>query len=222
MTQCRPDLAYENCYIGNCTKSACIADLHYANRVIRRLSHDVSLSFYSGTDFSDCYLVSFCDASFASLPNGGSEGAFFTVLVDKFGTYSPIAWQSRRIRRVVKSTIAAECLAAIEAAESTYLLARMFRDILGESCQISTVICCDNRGLCDSVYASTTVEDKRLFIDVCVLRDMIRNKEINDFRWVPTDMQLSNALTKQGASAYSLIELLNNKLRFDLSNLVFE
>ena len=59
-------------------------------------------------------------------------------------------------------------------------------------------------------------------IDACVLRDMIRNKEINDFRWVPTDMQLSNALTKQGASAYSLIELLNNKLRFDLSNLVFE
>ena len=91
VTQCRPDLAYENCYIGNCTKSANVADLHYANKVIRRLkSRDVSLSFYSDFDLSWCCLVSFCDASFASLPNAGSQGAYFTVLVDKSGTYSPI------------------------------------------------------------------------------------------------------------------------------------
>ena len=204
VTQCRPDLAYDNCYIGNCSKSACVADLHYANKIIRRLkSQDVSLSFYSGTDYSECYLVSFCDASFASLPNAGSQGAFFTVLIDKFGTYSPITWQSRRIRRVVKSTIAAECLAAIEAAESTYLLARMLKDILGDRCLIRKIICCDNRGLCDSVHACTTVEDKRMYIDICVLRDMIHNKEIDEFRWVSTDKQVSNALTKQGASTQS-------------------
>ena len=124
---------------------------------------------------------------------------------------------------MVRSTIAAECLAAIQAAESSYLLACTLKDILGERCQdIKTIICCDNRGLCDSVHASTTVEDKRLYIDICVLRDMIKNKEIGEFRWVPTDMQISNALTKQGASTYSLIQLLNNKLRFDFENSEFK
>ena len=223
VTQCRPDLAYENCYIGNCTKSSCVGDIHVANKVIRQLkSRNVSLSFHCGTDFSTCYLVSFCDASFGSLPNGGSQGAFLTVLVDKFGIYAPISWQSRRIRRVVKSTIAAECLAAIEAAESTYLLAKTLEDIFGNKSVIQTIICSDNRGLCDSVYATTSVEDKRLFIDICVLRDMIQNEEINDFRWVSTDFQVSNALTKQGASAFSLVQLLNNKMKFNLSNLMFE
>ena len=103
------------------------------------------------------------------------------------------------------------------------LLACTLKDILGERCQdIKTIICCDNRGLCDSVHASTTVEDKRLYIDICVLRDMINNKEIYKFLWVNTDMQISNALTKQGASTYSLIQLLNNKLRFDFENSEFK
>ena len=223
VTQCRPDLAYENCYIGNCSKSACEADLHFANKVIRRLKcQDVSLSFHAEMNLTDCFLVSFCDASFGNLPNGGSQGAFFTLLVDKAGNYAPIAWQSRRIRRVVKSTIAAECLAAIEAAESSYLMASILKDILGDRCKIQTMICWDNRGLCDSVFASTTVEDKRLFIDICVLRDMIHNHEINEFRWVSTDQQIANALTKQGASTHSLVQLLNNKLHFNFTNSMFE
>ena len=122
----------------------------------------------------------------------------------------------------MKSTIAAECIAAIEAAEATYLLAKPVEGIFDEKCVMKTIICLDNRSLCDSVYASTSVEDKRLFIDICVLRDMIKKEEINDFRWVPTDLQVSNALTKQGASVFSLVQLLNNKMKFNLSNLMFE
>jgi len=109
-------------------------------------------------------------------------------------------------------------LAAIEAAESTFLLASVLKDILNGG-TVQTIICCDNRGLCDAVFASTTVEDKRLFIDICVLRNMIQNDEINDFRWVPTNLQIANALTKQGASTHSLVQLLNNKLHFSFENL---
>ena len=48
----------------------------------------------------NCAVVSFCDASFANLPNGGSQGAYMTFLIDDAGMYVPLAWQSRHVRRV--------------------------------------------------------------------------------------------------------------------------
>ena len=39
-----------------------------------------------------------------------------SYLCNKDGKTAPIQWQSRKIRHVVKSTLAAECLAQVEAA----------------------------------------------------------------------------------------------------------
>ena len=41
-------------------------------------------------------------ASFADLPDRGSQGAHVTFLCDKYGSFCLLAWQSRRIRRVVR------------------------------------------------------------------------------------------------------------------------
>ena len=91
-------------------------------------------------------------------------------MVDGNGLYSPIAWQSRKIRRVVKSTIAAECLAALEAAETIIYLANILKDILRLSDCVKTYVFCDNKNLVNSAH-STNIEDKRLIIDISVLRD---------------------------------------------------
>ena len=131
VTQCRPDIAFQNCIIGNSVAKSSVGDIVFANKAVRKIkSSDLSISFHCDMDLSNCYVVSFCDASFGTLPNGGSQGAFITLLVGQNGVYSPIAWQSRRVRRVVKSTIAAECLAAIEAAENAILLTFALREIL--------------------------------------------------------------------------------------------
>ena len=50
----------------------------------------------------------------------------------RIGAYSPIAWQSRKIRRTVKSTIAAESLAALDAAEMTVFLVSVLRKLILE------------------------------------------------------------------------------------------
>lgn len=217
VTQCRPDIAYQNCVIGNSLQSPCVKDLAYANKVIRTIKGSSScLLFRAGLNLAQCYIVSFCDASFGSLPNGGSQGAFITFLADLEGNYCPLAWQSRRIRRVVKSTLAAECLAAIEAAESSVLLCTILKELLNSN-SVDVVIYCDNRNLVDSVYSTTNIEDKRLLIDVCVLRDMVECGEIKQFTWVPTDLQVANCLTKQGAPTNNLVRILNEKLFIDIT-----
>ena len=125
-----------------------------------------------------------------------------------------------------EGTLSAECLSAVEAAEYSVFVASLLKNILyGKQSdkQIPINIMCDNRSLVLSVHSSTNVENKRLIIDINLLRDMVIRKEIQEFRWISTDLQLANCLTKQGASADNLYHVLNNpdKLRFDFDKASF-
>ena len=91
----------------------------------------------------------------------------------------------------------------------------------GSDTSIDIIVYCDNRNLVDCIGSCTSLEDKRLLIDIAVLRDMVSHGEINDIKWVSTDKQLANCMTKQGASSCSLIHILNNKLKFDFDQAVF-
>ena len=85
-----------------------------------------------------------------------------------------------------------------------------------DNSSVNVVIFCDNRNLVDSVHSTTSIEDRRLMIDVCVLRDMVSHGEINNFSWIPSDLQIANCLTKQGAPTNNLLRVLNNKLTLDI------
>ena len=56
-----------------------------------------------------------------NLKDGASQGGH-DILVGKNGTYCPISWHSKRIRRVVKSTFTAETLAVQEGTENCHIL----------------------------------------------------------------------------------------------------
>ena len=219
-TQGRPDISFDSCYLANSLKSNDSRIFHYANKLVRKVhNQQISLNFPSNFDLPSCSVVTFCDASFANLLNGGSQGGFLSFLVDKNGVFSPIAWQSRKIKRVVKSTIAAECLAAVEASEMTIYIATMLKDVLNRPGKIDTYLFCDSKNLVNAVHSSTNLEDKRLVIDVSVLRDMLEQQELTKFMWVTTEIQLADTLTKQGASDKLLINVFNDtRLRLDLKS----
>ena len=221
-THSRPDIAFENCMIGNGINNATVRDIFSANRVLRRLRDNELTLFFPRMNIQKCSLVGFCDASFANLPDNGSQGAYLIFLIDDTGSYSLISWQSRRIRRVVHSTIAAECLAAVETAESCAYLKETLKEMLGKKCRdIPITILCDNKSLVDHLHSSTSIENKRLRIDISVLRDMLQRDEISQFKWIPTDIQVANGLTKKGCSTLYLYEILQNRLQFDISSGAF-
>ena len=217
-TQARPDISFDCCYIANSLKSNNFKVYDIANKLVRKVQNQhLSLNFPSALDLESCIVASFCDASFANLLNAGSQGAYITFLIDKNGVYSPVTWQSRKIRRVVKSTLAAECLAAVEATDMTVYIASLLKDIFKCNVDIPTYVFCDSKNLVNSVHSTTNLEDKRLVIDISVLRDQLEQHELTKFIWVPTKDQLANMLTKQGASSKELIQVFNDSnLRFDL------
>ena len=67
--------------------------------------------------------------------------------------------------------------------------------------------------MCDAVHSTKTIEDKRLKIDIGILREMLHNREISSIEWIDSDKQLADPLTKGGASMNKLIEALNGTVK---------
>ena len=61
----------------------------------------------------------------------------------------------------------------------------------------------------DTLETTNVITDKRLRVDVARLREMVCEQEIM-VRWVEGRQQLADALTKRGASAESLVDVLNS------------
>ena len=143
----------------------------------------------------ECY----ADASFANLQGHASQGGFIIFLSDHNQEMCPIFWQSRKVRRVVKSTLAMEALSLLDGAGTAVYLSRILMEISG--CENIPVKCfVDNRSLVEALSSYKSVDDKRLRIDISVIKDMIQSGELKEVNWVGTSKQLADCLTKRGAS----------------------
>ena len=201
-THTRPDIAFDVCELGVACSRATVADILRLNKVIERVKTDnVKLYMPKMEELGNCYLECFSDASFANLVGSGSQGGFIIFLRDGGGKRCPLYWQSRKIRRVVKSTLSAEALALLECAETAVYLANILHEI--SDCGRLKIRCfTDNKSLVDALYSCKGVEDMRLLIDIAVLCDMLEH-EVTEVAWVDTIGQLADCLTKKGASAPS-------------------
>ena len=129
-------------------------------------------------------------------------------LVGSNGKYLPLSWQSRRVRRLCKSTQAAETLALVDLAEACVYYRKFVLDLLGIPDSVKNIpITCrtDNNGLYDSIHSSTQILDKRLRLEMGILREMLSRKEISSFEWIPTEEQIADALTKKGVASYKVM-----------------
>ena len=62
----------------------------------------------------------------------------------------------------------------------------------------------------EAVYCTTTIFEKRLLIDLSILREMVERKEIT-ISWIESEKQLANCLTKRGASCDTLINVVQSR-----------
>ena len=103
--QSRPDVMFDACMLSASLKDATVQNIIEANKVVRRLkSEKVALKFQYLRE--KLQLVVFSDASLGNLPHGGTQGGHLILLMGQNGKFSPLSWQSKKIRRVVRSTLA--------------------------------------------------------------------------------------------------------------------
>ena len=207
--QTRPDIASNVCQLSSNLKNACKSDVTFANKTIRKVRVDKLSLKFPKLDLKSLQLLVHSDASHNNLPKGGSQGGFVVFLGDKDGKVAPIQWQSKRIKRVVKSTLAAECLALEEAVDHAYYMKCIVSDILNVSIPMHCSV--DNQSLVDNLHSSNNVkEDKRLIQDIALLKEMMGKEEIGSVTHVPSKKNLADALTKRGASSQLLEDVLSS------------
>lgn len=207
----RPDLGFHLINLSTKLKEASVGDLTQAIKVIGKLKDIRPKLLFPGLlgNISDDWeIFVFCDAALGNLNNGeGSVGAHIIWIKDRKGNCCPIFWQSKKIKRVVRSTIAAEALSLIEGLES----AIYYREIVEEMCSLKQCLpitaFIDNRSVIEAISSTKMVDDKRLRIDIAGIGEMKRNSNIF-VKWCPGKVQLAKSLSKNGASGIELLNIL--------------
>lgn len=211
--QSRPDVLFDASNLASKLKNATVQTIHEANRIVCKLkSKKVMLTFqHLGNDHA-LKLVMFSDASFGNLPDGGSQGGHLIVLMGEDGKFSPLAWQSKRVKRVVRSTLAAETLAMSDGIDNAVFLAMLFSELTTGGTEHSPPITCvtDNHSLADALKSTKSVSEKRLRLEMSSIKELIQMQRIERVLWSNTKEQLADCLTKKGASAYQLLKALND------------
>ena len=198
--QTRPNIALDICELSVSIPRATVSKILRLNKVVGWVKADpIRISFPKMKSLDECHLESYADASFANLQGHASQGGFIIFLSDSSQERCPIFWQSRKVQRVVKSTLVAETLSLVDGASTAVYLSRILREMSG--CGNIPVKCfVDNRSLVEALSSYKLVDDKRLRIDISVLKDMLHNGELQEVTWVDISKQLADCLTKRGAS----------------------
>merc|ERR1712090_15945 len=99
---------------------------------------------------------------------GASQMGYIIFLHDKIGKSVPLSWASKKIKRVARSTLTAETLAAVEALDAAVVLKGAVEEVM--DCSLPPVrLIVDNKSLCEAASTTNSVADKRLLVDISAL-----------------------------------------------------
>ena len=206
-SQTRPDVAYESCRVSNYGSSPTVRSLIEANKAIMKLkAQKLRLSFPNLGCPENVSVVVYGDASHANLPSGASQGAYVVFLLGN-NKIAPITWKSKKLDRVTKSPLGSETMALAESGDAGHFIAMMTKEIFSLD-KLPNVICyTDSKSLVEHLQSNKLIQDLRLRVDIARIREMIQLNEISVV-WIDTTKQLADSLTKAGASAARLVEVL--------------
>lgn len=211
-SQTRPDLSFETCMMSNTGKHPKVKMIHEANKALSKLkTKRVKLQFPCLGDPEKLSVLTYSDATYASIEDGSSQGGHIVFLKGANNKVVPISWQSKRLIRVTKSPLASETLSLGEGADAGFLVSSLVQEIFKMTCLPLVNCYTDNNSLTDTLETTKVISDRRLRVDVARLREMVSEKEIAVF-WIDGKHQLADALTKRGASTTDLVEVLNTSL----------
>ena len=153
----------------------------------------ITLKYHHLGDDNDLCFMIFSDAAIGNLTDGGSPGGYVIFLVGKSKRFSPIWWNSKKIRRAVRSTLAAETTSMCEAIDVAVFIATLFTEITTgkDQPQILLLVCItDCKSIFEAEYSSKYVAEKR--IEVSGFKELIENGQIHNIQWLQTKKLLAD------------------------------
>ena len=209
----RPDLAAKVGEIQSSIGSATVGHLAVANRVLAEAKKNRVCLMIVPIHTKEVTFCGFSDASFASCHNNSSRRGLLIfatgsrLLKNQTAVISPVAWSSRKIPRVIRSTLSAEAVALSGALDRLSWIRIMWEWLKDPSVNIASpeevlkrsptaAIATD----CKSLYDITTrtappaCEETRTTLECLLIRE--RLAENCRLRWVNSQATLADCLTK--------------------------
>jgi hypothetical protein len=210
--QTRPDITFEVMELSMKFKHPHVADMLRANKAVKKIqSTEAKIMFPTLSNIDRCYILTMSDAAFANLQDNVSSGCgHIILLVDSEMKCCPLSWKANKVKRVVRSTLAAEALALQEAIDTAIYLRELLREMLNKpSLRLPIESWVDNNNAYDAVHLTTQVADTKLRIDIADIKESVRDSDVI-VKWCPGDEMIANSLTKRGANSNNLLHLLNS------------
>ena len=206
----RPDMAFDMIWLSTKLKDGTVADLVQAVKCIRKLKNGASSIKFANLGPSHTWkIVVYSDASHANLEDAGSLGAHIVFIVNSQGHVCTINWAATKIKRVVRSSLAAEMLSLQDGLEDAIYIRKIVSTLLNQrEVAIPITAYVDNKSVVQSLMSTKLVEDKRLRVDIAAIKQSLCRNEIKDISWISGEDQLANCMTKRGASGQKLIQTL--------------
>ena len=235
-SQTRPDLCVQTSFSQQAFPQPTVKDLMFANQLVHRARQhaDVSVTVRH-IPWSELCIVFHSDAGFANAAQSRTQAGYILAFTDKNldsdrqAPWSPVAWKSMKLPRVVASTLAGETQVFSLASGLAEYVALMIAEINDgcfdlrkcESHLRSTAITgiTDCKSLFDALHSPSSpskVEDKRVAIDLSIIRQCMERTGL-DVRWCPTELMLADALTKDLADPSDLLRTILIHGKYQLS-----
>jgi len=213
-TNTRPDISAKLSLLQAKINSACVKDLLEANKLLTEAKHHKETKItIKSIPLEDIRFVSFSDAAFANRANAQSQkGCLILAASKNIGEWkasdvSPLIWYSRKIARVVGSTLASEAYALSGSVDLLSWLRIQWSWIcqpshewknpekcLSTSPEAYAVVDC--KSLYDLIQKTTIpqCQEYRTTLEALIIKD--RMKEGVRIKWVHSAAQLADSLTK--------------------------
>ena len=210
----RPDLSFQWLEASTKNRSATLQDLTFVLKTLLSAQiTDGSIVFPNLGDYASWNIVVYSDASHANICDGtGSTGGCIIFLAAS-NRCSPLMWKASKLKRVCRSSAAAEGLSLSDALDEALFIRIMLCQMLGVHNETIPIIAyTDHEGLRANIsnVLHPKVCDKRLKLEIANIRQSIFNGEVRDIVWCDSRQQLADCLTKRGANGMKLMKVLQS------------
>ena len=214
VTHTRPDIASKLGEVQTQISGATVNTLILANKVLRECQEQSQVKIcFRHIPIDDVTHISFGDASFASPKQLSSfQGSIIFATNSKMekneqAPVSPLTWSSKKIARVVRSTLSAEAFSMSRSVDKLGWMRLLWGVVIQDGFEWRdppksfktlprATIATDCKSLFDLVTrcAMPSCEEYRTTLEVLLIKE--RCSEHCSFRWIPTALQLADPLTK--------------------------
>lgn len=222
----RPDQSFLASYLQGVQDKGHVSHVHMFNKAVREMKERKICLRFPSVPIDKWRIVCLADAGWATRPSGDSQGGYVLCLCtpelfeNKRAPTWVLDWSSKKLRRKVRSSVAAETLAGQNGLDAIEVMQALIAEAIfgidpkrfrNRKPELPAAIVIDSKGFYDAVTRSSCSSavslEKRLQIDYAIAKETTEMQNILVF-WINNVDMIADVLTKLKGDSKPLFDLL--------------